>query len=300
MRRTLEEWIAFKRAQGCWSKDTTQKTQEWSRRFARFMDENYQLKSIKRITGEHMEKYRIDKLSKLALCSHAREQTYLFSFFNWCIATGRLLFSPIGHWKYINVPRVFIRNLSIDQINTILNAIDINTPDGIQDRVIIEILYATAMRLSELVKLDLSDVDLAQGRLWIRDAKGSKSRIVPIIHAALRWLRSYLKEARAELVESSDCQALLIGKAGGRISPAHVDRLMKRLRESTHISPLSSHMLRHSCATHLMMAGAALPYIQALLGHASLGITQRYLHLGNPRKQNYPIDHPRDKWEIPF
>ncbi len=294
----LARWIEANRA-GAWSRSTIRNTWNWARRFARFLRRQYRIDSLEQLTPTALQAYREDRLMGLALSSQNREMSYLVSFFRWCVDQGLLLSSPVAGWRYFDLPLPALRLLLPAQIQAVLRAIDTRTPDGIQDRALVETFYATAMRLSELTALDLHDVDLRLGTVWIRHGKGDKGRLLPLIPSALWWIGHYLKQGRGPLVKSPVCQALFIGKAGGRISPAHVHRLMKRLRQLTGVEPLSSHTLRHSCATHLMEADVPLPYIQAFLGHSQISTTQRYLHLLDPQlKQNYNAAHPRDKWAV--
>lgn len=301
MRSLLAAWLAEKEEARQWRKHTVLGARKWLKRFAAFLDEQGAGKHPTQLTRELLDRYRRQHLAHLAASTQQRYSDYLRSFCDWCVDKSLLLTSPIADWRSPACAQVPARLLSLPQVNVILNSLSQKTPDGLQDRALVELLYATAIRQGELIAIDLSDIDLAIGRLCIRHGKGDKARMVPIIPSVLRHLSRYLSEARSQLVQERTCQALFIGKAGGRISPAHLDRLMKRLRDKLGISPLSCHVLRHSCATHLMQAGVDIRYIQAFLGHSRIHTTQRYLHLLTPEfKADYDLAHPRDSWELPF
>jgi integrase/recombinase XerC len=171
-------------------------------------------------------------------------------------------------------------------------------PDGekglpARDRALLELLYATGLRVSELVALDLSDVDLASRQLRTL-GKGRKERIVPFGGKAAAALREYLKE-RPQHQERKDADAVFLNVQGGRLTDRSVRRILDRAVRlaglTRHASP---HALRHSFATHLLAAGADLRSIQELLGHASLSTTQKYTHLDAERLiEVYRKSHPR-------
>lgn len=296
--QALEQWINEKKSNGDWNTNTAKAITIWARFFARFFKQRYRINTVEKISRKYLILYRREHL-RFKKTSHQRTVEYrLFSFFNWCIHSGLLLFSPLVGWKRIGSLAPADRALSVEQIQTILNAIDTTTIYGLQARTIIETLYATAIRFMELAALDIDDVDITAGLLWIHHGKGDKGRIVPITKSALTWLRHYLKEARPQLIKDMSCRALFINSRGGRIGGVSLYYLTKKLREITSISPISPHMFRHSCATHLMEAGVPLPYIQVFLGHSDIRSTEIYLHVtAIELKKKYGLAHPRDKWK---
>lgn len=180
-----------------------------------------------------------------------------------------------------------------DTLSALLAAPDVSTPVGLRDRVVIEVLYATGIRVSELVGLDLGDVDLEQGQLRVM-GKGSKERIVPIHRAAADAIRGYRHSGRPELQKTAT-DALLLSPRGNRLSADSVRRLLKRYLESVGGAlSISPHTLRHTFATHLVEAGADLRTVQELLGHVALSTTQIYTHVGRRRLKDVHQDaHPR-------
>lgn len=194
-----------------------------------------------------------------------------------------------------HLPRV----LTTDSVATILGAVttraDTGDPVALRDLAIIELLYASALRVSELTGLDLGDVDL--GRLTVRVlGKGSKERVVPFGIPAKEALVGYLERARPALAgDAATASPFFVGARGGRLSTRTVYELVSRLLALVPGSgPAGPHTFRHTAATHLLDGGADLRAVQELLGHASLGTTQLYTHVSTERlKASYLAAHPR-------
>jgi integrase/recombinase XerC len=187
-------------------------------------------------------------------------------------------------------PETIPSHLTIDEMNRLLEMPDSSTPLGRRDRAILELFYASGIRLSELVALDLEDVDLA-GRMVRVMGKGRKERIVPFNQKAARALRAWLKDRMA--LTRGD--ALFVNARGGRLTGRSVQRLVARYVSScsTRLG-VSPHALRHSFATHLLQNGADLRAIQELLGHVRLSTTQRYTHVNVAQLlEVYRKAHPR-------
>ena len=192
------------------------------------------------------------------------------------------------------LPRVLTRA----QIDGILASLAVRANEGdpgaLRDLAVVELLYAAGIRVSELIGLDVDDVDL--GRLTVRVlGKGSKERVVPFGVPALAAVRGYLAGARPQLAVERSGAALLLGTRGGRLGSRAVYRLVAGLlAEIPGGGPAGPHALRHTAATHLLDGGADLRAVQEILGHASLGTTQIYTHVSAERlKESYRIAHPR-------
>lgn len=192
------------------------------------------------------------------------------------------------------------KGLSPAEINTILALPNISDPLGIRDRAILETLYATGARRSELVKLDLSDLDIDSKTLHIRQGKGGKSRIVPIGKNALYWLSHYLKVTRPKLLIDIGQQALFITGYGDRFNATYLGNWVAKTIKAAGIAKQGScHLFRHSCATHMLENGADIRFIQQLLGHARLETTQIYTEVGiNALREVYARTHPSAKNEF--
>ncbi|WP_372370409.1 tyrosine-type recombinase/integrase [Candidatus Uabimicrobium sp. HlEnr_7] len=297
MQRKLEKWALEQRSQGKRTKLSLKKILNWITRFVNYMKQNHKITTLQKLTKKVMTKYFTNNFKSQA--TKEIEYYYLKSFFKWCIENNHLISSPIDKIKITTTTTIKNRALTKQQIATIINQITTEDFYGIQNRCIVELSYATAIRINELIQLNTEDIDLESRRIIIKHGKGNKQRILPLIATAVAWLRKYLAKARAKLIKKEKCPALFIGKAGGRISASYIDRLMKRLREKTKIPGISIHALRHSCATHLLQQELNIVYIQRLLGHQNLATTQRYLSVDNVllRKQ-YVKAHPRDKIDI--
>ena len=181
-------------------------------------------------------------------------------------------------------------HLSVDEMSQLLDAPDGSTPLGRRDRAILELFYASGIRLSELVAIDLEDIDLS-GRMIRVMGKGRKERIVPFNQKAAGALRAWLKD-RVALTEGD---ALFVNARGGRLTGRSVQRFVARYVSSCSTRfGISPHALRHSFATHLLQAGADLRAIQELLGHVQLSTTQRYTHVNVAQLlEVYRKSHPR-------
>ena len=234
----------------------------------------------------------------LAASTLARRTSSVRGFTAWLARTGRTpadigvrLRAPRGERR---LPRVLTRS----QIDAVLDDLEsraqTEAPAALRDRLIVELLYASALRVSELVGLDLGDID-DQRRVVRVLGKGAKERIVPFGLPAQRAMRAYLERGRPELVGQESGVALLLGPRGRRISTRAVYALVAGLLADLPGSgPSGPHTLRHTAATHLLDGGADLRAVQEILGHASLGTTQIYTHVSAERLASvYRTAHPR-------
>lgn len=184
--------------------------------------------------------------------------------------------------------------LTLDEVSAILKAPNLKKTQGIRDRAILELMYATGLRVSELVKLKLLDLNLDIGFVKCK-GKGSKERIVPLGQVAGRFLRKYLQEARAKLLKGSESLYIFLAQGGRPISRQSVWKMSKAMVKKCRIKKdVSPHTLRHSFATHLLERGADLRSVQEMLGHSSITTTQIYTHVNQRRlKQIHSQFHPR-------
>jgi len=230
----------------------------------------------------------------LSATSAARLVATLRSFFRFLHVRGSITQNPT---EDLHAPRAFSplpRFLSMDEVERLLEAPDVSTTRGLRDRALIEVLYATGLRVSELVTLRLADVRLDDGYVQCL-GKGRKERIVPIGDEATRWIRRYLAESRPRLVKSAVPFLFLNTRGGGRLTRLGFWKLLKAYGAAAGIrSHLSPHVLRHSFATHLLERGADLRAIQTMLGHADISTTQIYTHVLEARLRTvYDTFHRR-------
>jgi integrase/recombinase XerD len=227
-------------------------------------------------------------------------------------STARLVASIRGLYRYLRrrgdvsenpaeelqAPRAFQslpRFLSTAEVDGLLDAPDVSRPGGLRDRALIEVLYATGLRVSELISLRIADVRLDQGYVQCL-GKGSKERIVPLGDVAAGWVRRYVAEARPRFVTKKDPPWLFVSQRGARrLTRGAFWQILKDYGLAAGIQAhLSPHVLRHSFDTHLLERGADLRAIQTMLGHADLSTTQIYTHVLEARlRQVYDAFHPR-------
>ena len=173
--------------------------------------------------------------------------------------------------------RLPIEALSIREMETVLAQPDVSDPLGIRDRAVMEVLYSTGIRRAELCRLEIGDLHRDKRLLHIRLGKGQKDRVVPIGERSLHWLERYLEKTRPLLETPRSERALFLSGYGERLSPGHIGNWVRRTIDAAGIDRAGAcHVLRHSCATHMLENGADIRFIQQLLGHARLDTTQIY------------------------
>jgi len=180
-------------------------------------------------------------------------------------------------------------------VETLLAAPDCPPPLGQRDRAMLETLYATGLRVSELVNLKLHEVSFDMGVVRVF-GKGSKERLVPLGQVALDWLGVFIKQGRLTLLDGRQSDAVFVTGRGGPMTRQMFWTLIKRYALVAHIDPakLSPHVLRHAFATHLLNHGADLRVVQLLLGHSDISTTQIYTHVARERlKELHAVHHPR-------
>jgi tyrosine recombinase XerC len=224
----------------------------------------------------------------------ARRLAALRAFYRYLVTRGHAESSPAALLASPKVPRHLPDVASTDLIATLLDAPDTATPRGARDAAILELLYATGVRVSELSGLDLGDVDLAGGTVRVM-GKGSRERIVPMHPAAVRLLREYLTAGRTRLQGGSSGRAFFLNRLGTRLTDGGIRRMMeKHLAAMGASAQVTPHALRHSFATHLLENGADLRTVQELLGHVALSTTQIYTHVSTKHLRDvHKGAHPR-------
>lgn len=224
----------------------------------------------------------------------ARRLSTLRTFYRFCVARGHLASSPAAVLATPRPERRLPHVAPDEVVRALLDAPDPSTPLGLRDLAILEMLYATGMRVSELTSLDLGDVDLAQGLATVM-GKGSRQRVVPLHQLAVRRVRDYLAHGRGHLGRTRVDDALFLNRLGTRLTSGGVRRMLEsRLKEAGTASGLTPHVLRHTFATHLLDGGADLRTVQELLGHIALSTTQIYTHVSTKRLRDvHKGAHPR-------
>ena len=217
-------------------------------------------------------------------------------FYRFLVIDGRLKASPADDLRPPRAWKVLPRYLAVEEVDRLIAQPVIDTPRGLRDRALIELLYATGMRVSELISLRPSDINLEASYLTCT-GKGDKQRIVPIGDEAADWVRAYLKQARPVLLGKRSSPRLFVNARGGGAGLTRVGfwKILKAYARQAGLSrTISPHVLRHSFATHLLERGADLRAIQMMLGHADLSTTQIYTHVLEQRMRTvYDRFHPR-------
>ena len=191
--------------------------------------------------------------------------------------------------------------LSIASVEAVLSQPNISDPLGIRDRAILELFYSTGIRRSELVRLEISNLNREKRLLYIRLGKGQKDRVVPVGQRAMHWLEKYLDDVRPLLVVNSAEPALFMTGYGQRFNADVLGRIVKHYLEDAHTGHTGgAHLFRHACATHLLEGGADIRYIQQLLGHANLETTALYTEVSIIQLQAvHARCHPADRPDAP-
>ncbi len=224
----------------------------------------------------------------------ARLLSTLRRFYRYLLREGRIKEDPTALIDSPKLGRSLPKSLTEEQVVKLLQAPDVSKPLGLRDRAMLETLYATGLRVSELVGLLLSQLGLSQGVVRVV-GKGNKERLVPLGEEALSWLNRYLSEARRGLIRGRATDALFVTARGGPMTRQAFWHNIKRYAKSADIqASLSPHTLRHAFATHLLNHGADLRVVQMLLGHSDLSTTQIYTHVARERlKELHARHHPR-------
>jgi integrase/recombinase XerD len=253
-------------------------------------------KPIERLDRRDLEAFvRWLMTSGLAPRSVARAVACVRGFFKFTAAEQKLDQNPADDLKSPRAWASLPKFLSLEEVDRLLAQPDVTTPRGLRDKALIEVLYATGLRVSELVSLRAGDLHMDEGYLTCI-GKGDKQRIVPMGQESADWVRRYLRDGRTPLLRKRQSPWLFVNaRDGGPLSRIGFWKVLKAYGKSAGLSrELSPHVLRHSFATHLLERGADLRMIQVMLGHADLSTTQIYTHVLEARlKAVYDRFHPR-------
>jgi len=238
--------------------------------------------------------FRFEKGSKNR--SAARLLSSMRRFYAWLLRERKIQIDPVALIEAPKPEQPLPKTLSELQVEDLLNAPDLNDPLGIRDKAMLETLYATGLRVSELVSLEFSQISLDPGVVRVM-GKGGKERLVPLGEEAIERVQDYVQNSRAELMQNHPpSNALFVTRRGGAMTRQAFWHLIKRYAIQANISTqmLSPHTLRHAFATHLLNHGADLRVVQMLLGHSDISTTQIYTHVADQRLQElYQQHHPR-------
>jgi len=274
-------------------------------RFCEFLDE-VNMRDARHVTGQTLSDFQVWLYHQPTIRGTARSpasqnrlMAFIKTFFAFLHQEGHIPTNPAKYVKYAKEPDSLPKNvLSPDEAQKIVEAPDLSTLHGYRDRTILEVLYGTGIRKAELLHLTVQDVDLEQGILYVRRGKGQKDRVVPLTHLACKFLETYIKSIRLDLLRGQQSKALFVSRRFGYNLGIHalteiIDRYTKQAGVEKKVTP---HLWRHTCATHLLKNNANLRHVQELLGHKSLSTTERYLRLTiADLKEAHTKFHPREQ-----
>ena len=264
--------------------------------------EDRELKRPEEITKPILERYQKHLLhtkkrdgKPLSFRAQHARLVPIRAFFKWLCRQNILLSNPAAD---LILPRLEKRLpkhvLSMKEVETILNVPDVTTAQGVRDRAILEVLYSTGIRRSELASLQLYDLDTERGTLMVRLGKGKKDRMVPIGERAIAWVERYCEDVRPLLVGLFDDNTLFLTHLGEAFTPNRLTQLVRETIQKADIGKSGScHLFRHACATLMLENGADVRFIQAMLGHAKLETTEIYTHVSIRKlKAVHEMTHP--------
>lgn len=230
----------------------------------------------------------------LSARTRARRLSSLRRYYRYLLREKLIERDPAMRLEAPRLGRSLPKSMSERDVETLLAAPDTATTLGLRDRAMLEVLYATGLRVSELVALELTEINLRQGVVRVM-GKGGKERLVPLGEEAMDWLERYLAEARGDIARGRPSAALFLTRRGGAMTRQAFWHLIRRYAARGGISPVPSpHTLRHAFATHLLNHGADLRVVQMLLGHSDISTTQIYTHVASERLKNlHARHHPR-------
>jgi integrase/recombinase XerD len=252
-------------------------------------------KSIYQVVEADLTAYMASKRDDKASTAN-RRLTVFKRFYRYALRQHLVEQDPCLKLRAAKQAQRFPKVLSEEQITTLLNTPDTAEALGLRDRTMLELMYASGLRVSEIVSLKTVALGLNEGVVRVVNGKGGKERLVPFGVEAGEWLRRYLQEARHVLLEGKTCQEVFVGRhTGSGLTRQAFWSIIKRYAQLADIKvPLSPHTLRHAFATHLLNHGADLRVVQLLLGHADISTTQIYTHVARERlKSIHAQHHPR-------
>lgn len=294
MYQYIDEYLNFLAIEKGLSLNTLEAYSRDLNRYSEFM-ESKGIIDVKNITSDDIILY-LGTLRKSGLTPNSvnRALAALRGFHKYLIRETIIAENPIAN---IELAKVWMRlpdTLSKDEINHLLEQPDLKTPLGIRDKAMLELLYATGIRVSELITLTINSINWQVGYLIVV-GKGSKERIVPIGKSAIDYLTRYLQEGRKKLMKGKRSHALFVNRSGHELTRQGFWKIVKKYAtKSGLLKKIHPHTFRHSFATHLLEGGADLRSVQVMLGHSDIATTQIYTHISRERLKNiHRKYHPR-------
>jgi integrase/recombinase XerD len=263
-----------------------------------FLDKYHQISKPKQIEKKHIEGFIRSLKKSLMAKSIARKLTVIKSFHHFLMLEKEVTDDVTKTIQQPKIEKKLPVVLSVDEVVSILEKVDKTKPLGLRNMALLELIYGSGLRVSELLDIQMEDIHLNQGYVIVK-GKGSKERMVPISDMSLIALRNYIVKGRENLLKDKMSKYLFLNQNGLRLSRQGFFKLLKKLANDANVnSDCSPHTLRHSFATHLLENGMDLRALQSLLGHEDISTTQIYTHISQKRIQEiYKNAHPRAKEE---
>ena len=261
--------------------------------FVEFLQESR--RDLSDVNRDHLRDFLASLYRRgLAARSVARHLVSLRNLFRFLVKEGTIRKDPTAEIDAPHIGQRLPKYMSTDEVDALLQQPDPSTPLGLRDKAMLELLYATGLRVSELIGLSWSDLEVNLGVLRCR-GKGSKERLIPVGKSALRAVEDYVQRGRPPLAKGRNSPFLFLSRRGGGLSRVGFWKLIVRYgRAAGILTDITPHELRHSFATHLLERGADLRSVQLMLGHSDISTTQIYTHVLKERlKQVYHEHHPR-------
>jgi len=291
MQEIFDKYIAYLRAERNASKYTIRNYTNDLIEFFNFVRDS-DIESLRDVNKKTLRSYLAHLMGRgIAKSSVARKLSAIRSFYRYLMREEIVPVSPAANTASPKQDKLLPSFLTVEEAKRLVESPDLSRPQGQRDRALLELLYASGLRISELVSINVAEVNLAtrEMRVW---GKGSKERIVLIGGPAARALREYISNGRRELLGNKKNNALFINRSGGRLPVRTVQKILEKYARTID-KKVNPHMLRHTFATHLLDGGADLRVVQELLGHAQLSSTQIYTHVTQNRARKiYLAAHP--------
>ncbi len=285
----INDFLNYLAVEKGYSLNTIESYERDLRRFANFLKKDWEA-----ITKEDVLSF-VRELTKKGLSqrSSSRALSAIKTFFKYLILEGIISSSPVSGVKGLKQTKSLPSFLTIEEVEELLNLPDLSTPIGKRDKAILELMYSTGLRASEIIELRMEDLEMDEGFVYVM-GKGGKKRIVPTGETALKYLRIYLN-VRDKFLEDKSTPFLFLNYKGETLTRQGLWKIIKSYGKKIGIADkLTPHTLRHSFATHLLERGADLRSIQVMLGHSRISTTQIYTHIATERlKRIWEKFHPR-------
>jgi integrase/recombinase XerD len=287
----------YEKSRGLSKETLTRKTTELVR-FFNYLEKNG-VDDIREVKAETLETYTINlKTEGFTPSTLQTTRAMLKDLFNALFRSGSILSNPMDAVELSLPPRSQLKAMmSQEEMKRFLDSIPTHTGTGLRDRALFECMYVTGMRLGEVVRLEVDDVDFSLGELFIRSGKGRKDRVVPLGRLSVSYLSEWIHKGRKWFLRDESQKALFLNRGGRKLPPANIRHWFSKYLAAVGIKRegLTPHSIRHSCATHLLENGADIRYVAELLGHESLETTSDYTRgVAEGLKKTHRMYHPRE------